>query len=131
MCSLIDHTIDDALTKLMNQINACRRYEQEGWQYLRSISREVSDKVARDHYYAMDTVWKNVKNVQKYIEGEFSQHFNELATDAKKREYPFHRVPEIGNQERIVIKFRVRQGMAFRSNKGYFVNVTHTLQRSS
>jgi len=83
--SKIDHAIDDALTKLMNQINLCRNYEQEGWQYLRSIAQELSDKAARDHYYAMDTVWKNVKNVQQYIDGEFSVHFNELVSEAKKQ----------------------------------------------
>jgi hypothetical protein len=83
--SNIDHTIDDALTKLMNQINACRQYEQEAWQALRSIAREVSDKAARDHYYAMDSVWKNVKNVQNYLQGEFSQHFNELIQNAKSK----------------------------------------------
>lgn len=81
----IDRTIDDALTKLMNQINMCRQYEQEAWQYLRSISREVSDKAARDHYYAMDTMWKNVKNIQRYVEGEFAQHFNALAKDAQQK----------------------------------------------
>jgi len=69
----------------MSQINMCRQYEQEGWQYLRSIAREVSDKAARDHYYAIDTVWKNVKNVQRYVEGEFSAHFKGLVEDAKKK----------------------------------------------
>lgn len=83
--SKIDHAIDDALTKLMNQINLCRNYEQEGWQYLRSIAQELSDKAARDHYYAMDTLWKNVKNIQQYIDGEFSAHFNELVNEAQKQ----------------------------------------------
>jgi len=82
--SKIDHAIDDALTKLMNQINVCRKYEQEGWQYLRSISRELSDKAARDHYYAMDTLWKNVKNIQQYVEGEFSAHFDQLVSEAQR-----------------------------------------------
>lgn len=81
----IDHAIDDALTKLMNQINTCRQYEQQAWEYLRAIARELSDKVARDHYYAMDAIWKNVKNVQRYIQGEYAMHFAELMQEAQKR----------------------------------------------
>lgn len=83
--SKIDHAIDEALTKLMNQINLSRTYEQEAWQYLRSIAQELSDKAARDHYYAMDTSWKNIKNIQRYIEGEFASHFNALVSEAKKQ----------------------------------------------
>ena len=83
--SNIDHAIDDALTKLMNQINTCRQYEQQAWEYLRAIARELSDKVARDHYYAMDAIWKNVKNVQRYIQGEYAMHFEELMQEAQKR----------------------------------------------
>jgi hypothetical protein len=81
----IDHAIDDALTKLMNQINTCRQYEQQAWEYLRAIARELSDKVARDHYYAMDALWKNVKNVQRYIQGEYAMHFAELIQEAQNR----------------------------------------------
>lgn len=83
--SNIDHAIDEALTKLMTQINTCRQYEQQAWEYLRAIARELSDKVARDHYYAMDAIWKNVKNVQRYIQGEYAMHFAELMQEAQKR----------------------------------------------
>lgn len=81
----IDHAIDDALTKLMSQINTCRQYEQQAWEYLRAIARELSDKVARDHYYAMDAIWKNVKNIQRYIQSEYAMHFAELIQEAQNR----------------------------------------------
>jgi len=81
----INHTVDDALRQLMNQVNQCREYEKEAWNHLRLIAKEVSDKVARDHFYAMKTVWGNVKKIEKYIKDDFYEYFNSLIADSKKR----------------------------------------------
>jgi len=81
----VNRAINDALHKLMNQINLCRKWEQEVWHRFRSIAHELSDKVARDHYYAVAALWKNIKKAQAYIEGDFSKHFEMLVSDAKAR----------------------------------------------
>ena len=81
----INRAINDALHKLMGQINMCRQWEQDVWHRYRSIANELSDKVARDHYYAIAASWKNIKQVQQYIRGEYSHHFEALIQDAKVR----------------------------------------------
>lgn len=72
--------LDDALKNLMDQINRTRSYERQAWQLLNEIAEELSDKKAREHYYEIATLWRNVKDIGNYIVGPFSSHFIELGT---------------------------------------------------
>jgi uncharacterized protein (UPF0305 family) len=72
--------LDDALKNLMEQINQTRSYERQAWQLLNEIAEELSDKKAREHYYEIATLWRNVKDIGNYIVGPFSTHFIELGT---------------------------------------------------
>lgn len=72
--------LDDALKNLMEQINRTRSYERQAWQLLNEIAEELSDKKAREHYYEIATLWRNVKDIGNYIVGPFSTHFIELGT---------------------------------------------------
>ncbi len=74
----LDHDVDIALSRLMEQLNRARDYEREAWQSLKDIARELSDKKAQEIFYHMETIWKNLKGVHKYIQGEFANHFNTL-----------------------------------------------------
>lgn len=76
----LDDALDDALQKLMQQVNLARSYERQAWQLLEAIAEELSDKKAREHYYVVATLWRNVKDVGNYIVGPFSQHFFEVGT---------------------------------------------------
>jgi hypothetical protein len=64
----------------MEQINLARSYERESWQLLNGIAEELNDKKAREHYYTIATLWRNVKEIANYIEGPFAQHFIKLAS---------------------------------------------------
>lgn len=75
----LDASLDEALNKLMEQINLARSYEREAWRLLNEIAEELSDKKAREHYYAIATLWRNVKEIASYIEGAFGQHFIQLS----------------------------------------------------
>lgn len=77
--------LDDALKNLMDQINRTRAYEREAWQLLNEIAEELSDKKAREHYYEIATLWRNVKDIGNYIVGPFSAHFIELGTTLVER----------------------------------------------
>lgn len=77
--------LDDALKNLMEQINRTRTYERQAWQLLNNIAEELSDKKAREHYYEIATLWRNVKDIGNYIVGPFSGHFIELGTTLVER----------------------------------------------
>ncbi len=78
-------SLDDALKNLMDQINRTRAYERQAWQLLNEIAQELSDKKAREHYYEIATLWRNVKDIGNYIVGPFSAHFIELGTTLVER----------------------------------------------
>lgn len=71
-----DDALDDALDKLMEQVNAARNYEKQAWNTYKDIGKELNDKRARELYYSMDTHFKNITNVAQYVQGAFKQHFD-------------------------------------------------------
>lgn len=81
----LDNAIDDALTTLLGQINQARVYEKQAWQQFKAIAKELSDKKARELYYSMDTLWKNIKDINDYIKNAFSQHFDKLVQAAQEQ----------------------------------------------
>jgi hypothetical protein len=82
--SNVDHAIDDALMKLVDQINLARQYEKNAWEQFKEINRELSDKKARERYYNMDSAWRNLNNINTYISDPFTQHFTQLIDRVNK-----------------------------------------------
>lgn len=71
----LDHRIDEALNKLMDQLNKVRAYERDAWSNFKKISQLLSDTKARELYYAMDIQMRNIKDIQKYLQNEFNSYF--------------------------------------------------------
>lgn len=84
----LDHDLDTALSRLMEQVNRVREYERTAWDSLKEIAKVLSDKRAQEIYYSMETLWKNVKDIHKYLLNEYSQHFatltNKIKTETKR-----------------------------------------------
>ena len=76
----INHAIDEALMKLIEQFNQARFYEQQSWENFKAINRELNDKKARELYYGMDTYWKNLNNINNYLSDAFTKYFEQLTT---------------------------------------------------
>lgn len=80
--TLVEHVlklnfeIDTSLGVLMQQVNRARSYENQAWDNFREIARVLNDKKAREIYYAIDMLYKNTKQVLRYIETDFKQHFS-------------------------------------------------------
>lgn len=74
----VDHALDDALMKLVDQINLARQYEKKAWEQFKEINRELSDKKARELYYNMDSAWRNLNNINTYISDSFTKYFEQL-----------------------------------------------------
>lgn len=74
----IDGAIDNAVNALSNKINEAHRFEQAAWSEFESIAHELSDKRARERFYVIDGIHKNLKDLQNYIAGEFTAYFTGL-----------------------------------------------------
>jgi len=74
----LDQGIDQALNRLMEQINRVRTYEQEAWEHFKNIARVLNDAKARELFFKIDTVLRNIKSIDDYLQQDFTQHFNQL-----------------------------------------------------
>jgi hypothetical protein len=74
----LDHAIDDALGKLMDQINRVRNYEAQAWNNFKEIAHLLNDTKARELYYVIEGSARNIKDISVYLEREFFAHFNKL-----------------------------------------------------
>jgi hypothetical protein len=80
----VENALEDALAKLMEQINLSRNYEKQALQNFKEIAKILDDKKARDLYYEMETHLSNIKAILDYIQHPFSQHFSSLETKARE-----------------------------------------------
>jgi hypothetical protein len=81
----IDSHIDKAINTLNGKINEAHRFEQSAWQEFEAIAHELSDKKAYERYYIIDGLHKNLKELKKYIDHEFSSYFDSLIQAAKDK----------------------------------------------
>ncbi len=80
----LDRDIDNALSKLMEQINRVRRYERDAWRYFKEISRVLSDTKARELFYKMEVIANNIKDIKEYIDQTFNQYFENIVATTKE-----------------------------------------------
>ncbi|HSC25045.1 MAG TPA: hypothetical protein VLB80_02395 [Candidatus Babeliales bacterium] len=78
----LDHSIDDALGTLMNQINRVRQFEKQAWDNFKEIAHILNDTKARELYYMIEGAARNIKNISLYLEKDFLTHFNKLINEA-------------------------------------------------
>ena len=76
--SQLGRDIDQALNRLMEQLNRVRTYEREAWEHFKNIARVLNDKKARELFFKIDTVLLNIKSIDDYLQRDFTQHFNQL-----------------------------------------------------
>ena len=81
----LDNAIDEATIKLAEQLNLSRTYQQQAWNSLQAIKRELSDKEARELYYSMDALAKNVNDIYHYVTEQFTSYFDRLVLQAKEQ----------------------------------------------
>lgn len=82
--TVLENSIDDVLAKLMETINRVREYEQESWQNFKDIARVLDDRKAKEMFYKIDAIWRNVTSLKEYIQTRLSAHFDQLLTKAKE-----------------------------------------------
>lgn len=78
----LDSSIDDALSRLMEQLNVARSYEQKAWEDFKTIADVLNDKKARELYYAMITYDENIAAISNYIQHDLGNYFDQLTKTA-------------------------------------------------
>lgn len=78
----LDHQIDAVISKLMEQINRARGYEQQSWKAFKDIARELSDEKARELAGAMDTHFANMEALYHYVTADLGQFYVKLIEDS-------------------------------------------------
>ena len=79
-----DHEVDDVIQMLIEQINTVRTLEQQAWQNFKDIARILDDKKARELFYTIDNAWRNIQELQHYIEQTYSNSFHQLVNRIKE-----------------------------------------------
>lgn len=80
----LDNSIDDALAVLNGQVTQCRAYEEQALQKLNEITRELSDKRAKELYHEMRILFDNINNIESYLKGPFTAYFEGLGSKAQE-----------------------------------------------
>lgn len=80
----IDNAVDEAINTLIGLLNQGRNFEMQAWSDFKAISRELSDKKARDLFYRIDTYWRNIKDIEVYVTTKLAEHMNYLASNAQQ-----------------------------------------------
>jgi hypothetical protein len=80
-----DSEVEDAIIMLVDQINKIRRFEQEAWQNFKAIARVLDDKKARELFYKVDNAWRNIQEMQNYIDQTYTSSFDQLVERIKEK----------------------------------------------
>jgi outer membrane biosynthesis protein TonB len=83
--NMVDQEIEKYLTILFEQMNRVRGYEHDAWNFFKEISRELSDKKAREIYFKMDTILKNIASIQNYLVKDFTPSFSKQVEIAQSQ----------------------------------------------
>ena len=81
----VDSAIDEAITKLIEQINKARKYKKEARSVLKEIGSVLDHNKARELYFKIEGASQSIKAIKAYISGEFESHFDETISVAKKQ----------------------------------------------
>jgi hypothetical protein len=81
----LDRALEDALTTLLEQSNKARGYEDKAAEHVQTIAKELSEKKARELYYAVEALDKSAGDILKYIQNEFTVSFDTLIKTVKEQ----------------------------------------------
>lgn len=80
-----DQEVEGAILMLVEQINKAHSIKMQAWQDFKSIARVLDDKKAREMFYKVDNAWRNIQDLQRYIEQTYSGKFEQLIERIKEQ----------------------------------------------
>jgi hypothetical protein len=100
----IDEGLDEDMMVLNKQLDQAQGYERQSWQLFKDITRELNDKKARELYYRMRGLKKNIRSIGQYIQRTLKGHFAQLVNSAKTKIQEVQKIIEQLRSERIDLK---------------------------
>jgi len=79
----LDDSLDNAVTKLLGQVNLAAKYRREAREFFKEIGKTLDHNKARELFHEIQALWQSIKKVGKYISGELSQSFEQVIANAK------------------------------------------------
>ncbi|MCL4361296.1 hypothetical protein M1446_03005 [Candidatus Dependentiae bacterium] len=73
----LDSTLNEAISKLLEQIDIARGYETKAWQYYEGIADILDDQKARNYYQQIEVLLDNVEAIEKYVEDQFKPYIDQ------------------------------------------------------
>lgn len=114
---MLSRELDHSLDMLMEQINRIKGYEQDAWQLFKEVARVLNDKKAREIFYKMDAVAKNISDVATYIQQQFEPHFNNVVAAGQRQVERLNTVAKDFHKKGVVFKDRFEQLEALKSGR--------------
>ena len=82
--SRIETKMEDALRQLAENVQRVRKGERDAWDKFKDIAEVLDDIKARKLFYEIDFIAQDTFDVQAFILGEFTQHFDQFEEKIKK-----------------------------------------------
>lgn len=82
---LLEHSAEDVIERVMEQRARISNYENDAWNARKEIARILSDTQARELYYRVDSDWRNIKNIYRYLEQDLKRYFDQLIANSKQQ----------------------------------------------
>ncbi|HEV2916435.1 MAG TPA: hypothetical protein VGW78_01685 [Candidatus Babeliales bacterium] len=106
---LLENAADELIERVMQQRSRATSYEKEAWNYLKEIARILSDTQARELYYKIDASWRNIKNIQRYLEQDLQRYFDQLINNAKQQVERIKNAMQTLKEKGIDLKYSVEK----------------------
>lgn len=74
----LDSELDDAIIKVIDQVQKCNDYEALAWEDFKKIGRVLNDELAKNLYYQVANYRKNIKINLRYLKTDLRKSFEVL-----------------------------------------------------
>lgn len=78
----LDSDLDNAIIKVIDQVQKCNDYEASAWSDFKQIGRVLNDEVAKNLYYQVANYRKNIKMILGYLKVDLHASFEMLMAHA-------------------------------------------------
>lgn len=78
----LDSEMDNAVIKVIDQVQKCNDYEARAWEDFKQIGRVLNDELAKNLYYQIVNYRKNIKMILRYLKTDLHTSFEGLMARA-------------------------------------------------
>jgi hypothetical protein len=80
----LDRAVDEVMMKIEEQIDRVRNYERQAWDLFKEVAEVLNDKKAREIFYQIDAIGKDIDLIHTYISQTVAQYFAKTVDNIKE-----------------------------------------------